>query len=753
MKKCYKAASLALAGVLATQVLVPISAMAEDEEYQVLVESEDTVAEASVAEQTEPATEETDNAETTEVTVDLTNNTEEVEETNSEETNPEESYSQTSSTEAPADEALENLVEDVTPENEEVEIEIDEAEKLKEEELLNDEELELLEAKADEDFNGDGISDLHTKMLCEGQILTETGKRVFGDYSYLHIQGSNDLDSDGLINGKEVIIKEREDGSLYAILSSDPCKADTDNDGITDNDDTDKWHRGLLGGVIGNVRLVARHDDEKDFHDGHVYIVYTSYVDNNKISISNLYGYYISNPEYKDELRKACEGENADVVSWRSTLAEIEQSEKTDANEAIRLAAAEGMYVEQAHTAHDGGYVVLNRGDYVSIGNYGMSTPEELIYQDYIPFLMTEGGMTQADILKLTAFASKVLNQQLTEEYVAEHLDEVLALLGTNGELFFDHITNETTKGGVYINRELFNQKYAYDQGPNEIVEQEATADQLNVMLNYFSSHSYFNEFTHNCTTVGAGAWNEVYGTTADENGNKVKTEYYVNSGTPIKKTFNNPYTNSEVNIDTQIDHPGAVKESIKSMRDIPGYIGSKVYVTGKKVVDTIASVVKFDISRLFKRKAASNTPATERFAEYKTTSSNSSSGSSSSLSHVGTVDVITSVPGTEDLVGEEVDVVINTASPLNKKSVKKTASVETTEEETTEETVEDTDDTEVSEDEIVKESAVDEEIEDTPVPLSTENRNPLLWVWVTLLCIIASGGIAVALVFTRKKK
>ena len=275
-------------------------------------------------------------------------------------------------------------------------------------------------------------------------------------------------------------------------------------------------------------------------------------------------------------------------------------------------------------------------------------------------------------------------------------------------------------------------------------------------MLNYFSSHSYFNEFTHNCTTVGAGAWNEVYGTTTDENGDKVKTEYYVNSGTPIKTTFKNPYTNSEVNIDTQIDHPGAVKNSIKSMKDIPGYIGSKVYVTGKKVVDTIANVVKFDISNLFRRKAASPVSPAERFAENRTTPSQSSAGSSSTLNNVGTVDVITSVPGSEDLVGEEVEVTINAASALKNNTVKKTASVETTEEENAEDVTEDTadtDDTQVSEDEIEKKASVDEQIEDTPVPLSTENRNPLLWVWLTLLGIIAVGGITTAIVFARKKK
>ncbi|SHI39227.1 hypothetical protein [Pseudobutyrivibrio xylanivorans] len=710
MKKRYKAASLAIAGVLATQALIPMSAIAEEEDNQVLVEGEATPEAADTAERTDVAepSDDTNDNETTEVTVDLSKSTDDTEETLVEE--------EKSAEEALAEEALaEEAPAEETP-AEETPAEKSE-EDLLEEELLNDEELELLEAKADEDFNGDGISDLYTKMLCEGQILTETGKKVFGDYSYLHVQSSNDLDSDGLINCQEVVIKEREDGSLYAIMSSDPCKADTDNDGISDNDDTDKWHRGLLGGVVGNVRLVARHDDSKDFHDGHVYIVYTSYVNDNKINIDNLYGYYITNPDKKALLDAACDSEDGSdsVVSWRSTLAEIEESEKTDANEAIRKAAADGMYVEQTHAHHEGGYVTLNRGDYVSIGNYGMSNAKELIINDYIPYLMTEG------------------------------------------ELFFDHIINEKTEGGVWINRELYNQKYAYDQGPNEIVEQEATEEQLNVMLNYFSSHSYFNEFTHNCTTVAAGAWNEVYGTKTDENGNKVKTEYYVNSGTPIKTSFENPFTNNVVSIDTQIDYPGAVKNSIKSMKDIPGYIGSRVYVAGKKVTDTIAKVLKFDISKLFKKKDASNSSASDKFDEYRTISSNSSSGSassSSSLSHVGTVDIITSVPGTEDLVGEEVEV-INAASSLNKKSVKKTASVATDDEEPTEETSETeevTDDTSVAEEEIVKGSTVEEEIEDTPVPLSTEKSNPLLWVWATLLCIIAAGGIAIAIVFVKKK-
>ena len=386
MKKYYKVASIALAGTLALTSVVPISALAEEKAEQAVINREpaaeaDSAIEQPVATAVEetpaevtPATEET-----TDVTVNLSSNaddnntTENNNETSAEVTPVEVSSETTNPEEVSAEASSEEETEEETEEN-------------LEEKLLNDEELELLDAKEDEDFNSDGINDLYTKMLCDGEILTESGKKVFGDYSYLQVQQTNDLDGDGLKNGEEVVVKTREDGSLYAILTSDPCLADTDGDGIKDYDDTDKWHRGLYGGVIGNVRLVARHDDAKSFKDGHVYIVYTSYVDNNTISLDNLYGYYVTNPEYKARLREACDNEDS-VVSWRSTVDELNEAEKTDANEAIRKAAADDMYVDQNITNHTSGSITLNRGDYCSVGNYGMSTPIEEIKNNYIPFL------------------------------------------------------------------------------------------------------------------------------------------------------------------------------------------------------------------------------------------------------------------------------------------------------------------------------------------------------------------------------
>ncbi|MBO6284662.1 MAG: hypothetical protein J6M63_12115, partial [Pseudobutyrivibrio sp.] len=157
----------------------------------------------------------------------------------------------------------------------------EETEKTEESEEIDLDKLELIEPEDGKDFNSDGVSDLMTKLLCDGEILTADGNKVFGSYSYLDVQKTNDLDGDNLLNGDEFVIKTDDNGKEYAELLSDPTKLDTDEDGINDADDTAPFEYGLAGGVVGSVRLVARHDESTgNPTHGHVYIVYTSYVNN-----------------------------------------------------------------------------------------------------------------------------------------------------------------------------------------------------------------------------------------------------------------------------------------------------------------------------------------------------------------------------------------------------------------------------------------------------------------------------------------
>ena len=777
MKKYYKVASLALAGVLAASSVVPISALA-DEEVPGVEEASDTEEEAV---EEAPVEEEAFEETTTEVTLVFSGDTVAGEEVEPEEVEEEKDLEDglLEETEEPALEpaaeveavpAEENLTEEIPASEEPAEEkpieEIPEEEFLTEEELLSDEELELLEADENQDFNEDGINDLYTKMLCEGEILTESGEKAFGELSYLQVQQTNDLDCDGLTNGEEAVVRTREDGSLYVELVSNPCKADTDGDGIGDADDTAPWSRGLEGGVLGNVRLIARHDDNKNIIHGHVYIVYTSYVNGLEISIDNLYGYYVANPEKKAMLDELCDSEYAKEVSWRSTVDEI-----TEANAAEREAAANDLYQPQNIKPGTGGTVVLNRGDYVSLGNYGMSTQKEVIANDYLPFLKDKENLTDEELADLTYVVNSVLNKNYDVKFVWQHRAELFNILAMHGEAFTNHVLYDETPGGVWINRELYNQKLEYDQGPNEVIEQDATGEQLNVMLDYFRSNSYFNTFTHNCTTVAAGAWNEAIGTTTNESGEKVQNDYYVNSGTEIHNQGYNPFTQRLEKTDTVINHPGAVKESIKSLKNLPGYIGSMTYVTGKKVINSvIAAAKKFNIAKLFikvtkdeavvvelpEEKEAGhegidntgsekdvNVKPSNETASNKVASNSEKKASTDPVFSTEGVLILSSVPGTEDLVGEETEEVSGNTSSKRKVTIEEAESEPVI-------TIAEAEDT------IQQESSLgnlSREISagDVPLGLSDCSRS-LLWIWAGIVGMIVVGGATTAIVVNRKK-
>lgn len=484
----------------------------------------------------------------------------------------------------PIEDVVIEHTEDVVDAKEETE-KTEESEKSEEIDL---DKLELIEPEDGKDFNSDGVSDLMTKLLCDGEILTADGNKVFGSYSYLDVQKTNDLDGDNLLNGDEFVIKTDDNGNEYAELLSDPTKLDTDEDGINDADDTAPFEYGLAGGVVGSVRLVARHDESTgNPTHGHVYIVYTSYVNNLSISIDDLYGYYLTNPQYQAQLKAAAEGDNAQVVSWRSTVNEI-----TDANSSERDAAASEMFVPQEHELHAAGSVVLNRGDYVSIGNYGMASTQEVV-ADYVK---------QAEVLfkdnydELVKLWNAATGENRDEQYVKDHFYEVIMHLGQSSQIMVDSVLEGKTPGGVFINRELYNQKFGYDQGPNEVIEQDITADQTKTMMDYFGKESSFNMMSHNCTTVGVGAWNAVFGFKTNDDGQVVSSDYYVNPGFNVSGY--------------QFDFPVVVKNVIKNMSNLSGYIGPMTYVTGKAVTNTVnTSVTTFDIIKLFREKVVPVVP------------------------------------------------------------------------------------------------------------------------------------------------
>lgn len=74
-------------------------------------------------------------------------------------------------------------------------------------------------------------------------------------------------------------------------LLTDPTNPDTDGDGVNDKEDTAPLAKGLEDGIVGRLTLISCHDGTSGFTAGHVFFVYTSYI-NDKLDFSKFsYGW------------------------------------------------------------------------------------------------------------------------------------------------------------------------------------------------------------------------------------------------------------------------------------------------------------------------------------------------------------------------------------------------------------------------------------------------------------------------------
>lgn len=89
----------------------------------------------------------------------------------------------------------------------------------------------------DKDSNNDGISDYHTKLLCEGKLTTGTGKAIFAGIPYETVQSNDDYDGDGLKNGEEVTVT-RSGKTVYLKMISNPTTKFSDADPYDDKEET-----------------------------------------------------------------------------------------------------------------------------------------------------------------------------------------------------------------------------------------------------------------------------------------------------------------------------------------------------------------------------------------------------------------------------------------------------------------------------------------------------------------------------------
>ena len=149
------------------------------------------------------------------------------------------------------------------------------------------------------DFDGDGLPDV---LEVEG-MRTANGKTYTSSILY------QDTDDDGVKDNIEMGIPDDADYKEYIDLRyvyigndeyrycmyfnpvSDPRNPDSDNDGISDKDDTAPFEIGIGNGIIGEMTIVSYAKDGLDFTNGHSFLVYKSYI-NDILDFSGFYSGY-----------------------------------------------------------------------------------------------------------------------------------------------------------------------------------------------------------------------------------------------------------------------------------------------------------------------------------------------------------------------------------------------------------------------------------------------------------------------------
>ena len=164
--------------------------------------------------------------------------------------------------------------------------------------------------------------------------------------------------------------------------SSDPTTADTDDDGIADNNDTAPWTKGLKNGVTGELTIISCYDNyggsstDSEYvlgATGHAFFVYKSYV-KDSINFQGLRGGWRQSP---------------DDSSWKNALYE----NSTDSYE-------------------------VKPNEYVAIGNGGWNDIYGVCYNmeflkhfslgyDYLRNSFISRDITENDLQKLISYCSK----------------------------------------------------------------------------------------------------------------------------------------------------------------------------------------------------------------------------------------------------------------------------------------------------------------------------------------------------------
>lgn len=429
----------------------------------------------------------------------------------------------------------------------------------------------------DEDSDEDGLANLEELKLGTNPLSGDTDEDGLTDWEEVHIYKTNptvfDTDEDGASDGleaekmnalvegfdplkvnsnMETLLasegeKEKPEQVMTADLTEDADSEtfDSDGDGIPDFEDTAPFERGLEGGIIGSLQVVGSHNPDAMFTEGHSFLVYTSYVDNQVVKVNELLGSYGFNAaDYQDVVKQ-----NENMLSWRSQF-----TERTPENNVARKEIADDMWQYKGKEVDT---YVLNRGEYLTIGNF---TQNSYVTSLKDGFLFGQSG-TMFEMVVIQALFEKATGKNVDIMYIMAHFGQVMKKIASKSYIDGKDVIDGTTDGGIWINREMYDQRYQYDQYPHEIYKVDITEYEFNNMMQALNSNNYYSMLNHNCTSVASAVWNATVGYETDEygyyltdkKGKRIKSDLFINARGKMLLSI--------------MDFPGALCEQVLEMK------------------------------------------------------------------------------------------------------------------------------------------------------------------------------------------
>lgn len=241
--------------------------------------------------------------------------------------------------------------------------------------------------------------------------------------------------------------------------------------------------------IVGNLKLLARYNDSMQFYDGHVYLLFTSYLDGVTITVDDLYGAYALSEQYYEDIR-------ADIANGSNHT---------------------GTDTEPYFTFSDTtSSVTLDRGEIVTIGMYrgfDLSVMDAALgtvkNSSAVKKLQQWGILGKAALGSIESVCKLVQSGALSFEDAIAQLKALGGSMPVGSASLFDGVV----EGGVCFNRELYNQKLEWDQYENVTYEAEITRDQLDRMAAALvGNRNNFSILKNSCATVALRAWNAAMG-------------------------------------------------------------------------------------------------------------------------------------------------------------------------------------------------------------------------------------------------